>query len=62
MNRLKFSLAALLLLSNLNAKEAEVELKEVTVSGEAEAQSDPLQKKGRPKRKKLQRTNQNAGF
>ena len=45
MNHFKFSLAALLILSNLNAKEAEVELKEVTVSGEAEAQSDPLQKK-----------------
>ena len=45
MNHLKFSLAALLILSNLNAKEAEVELKEVTVSGEASAENDPLQKK-----------------
>ena len=45
MNHLKFSLAALLLLSNLNAKEAEVELKEVTVSGEAGAENDPMQKK-----------------
>ena len=45
MNHLKFSLAALLLLSNLNAKEAEVELKEVTVSGEAGSENDPLQKK-----------------
>lgn len=43
MNHLKFSLATLLLLSNLNAKEAEVELKEVTVTGETE--NDPLQKK-----------------
>ena len=57
MNHLKFSLAALLLLSNLNAKEAEVELKEVTVSGEAGAENDPMQKKSRPKRKKHQGVN-----